>query len=95
VPPSLYRRLAHPLLLRRADERRRKALEASEIFFPYFAMRVHYDTRNADRGLAGTGVEVPPLRDYFKPLMDYAVAADWGRAKPDVQRRLSATLTVA
>jgi long-chain acyl-CoA synthetase len=80
IPPRGYRRLAHPLLLRTGDERRRRALEASEIFFPYFDMRVRYDTANARTGLAGTGVTVPPLRDYFDRLMDYAVAADWGRA---------------
>lgn len=83
VPPPLYRRLAHPVLLRRASERGRKALEASEVFFPYFAMRVRYDTINASTGLAGTGVRVPRLCDYFERLMDFAVAADWGRAQPD------------
>jgi thioester reductase-like protein len=79
IPPSLYRRLAHPFLLRRADGRNRKALEASEVFFPYFAMRVRYDTANA----RAAGMDVPPLRDYFERLMDYAVAVDWGKAQPD------------
>ena len=79
VPSGLYRRLVHPLLLRTSDDRRRRALEASEAFFPYFAMRVRYDTTNAREGLAGSGVELPELRDYFDRLMDYAIAADWGR----------------
>jgi long-chain acyl-CoA synthetase len=82
VPAGAYRRLVHPLLLRTGDDRRRKALTASEVFFPYFAMRVRYDTINARAALAGTGVAVPPLRDYFDRLMDYAVAADWGRSQP-------------
>lgn len=83
LPPSAYRRVVHPLLLRRGDERRRKAVAASEVFFPYFAMRVHYDTANARAGLAGTGVEVPLLRDYFGRLMDFAVAAEWGKSAAD------------
>src|SRR4051812_19507461 len=86
VPPTLYRRIVHPLLLRAGDERRRKALEASEAFFPYFAMRVRSATDNASAALAGTGVSVPRLRDYFGRLMDYAVAADWGSAEPDAPR---------
>ena len=90
VPPRAYERIVHPLLLRTSRERRRNALEASEVFFPYFAMRVHYDTTNARHGLADTGVEVPPLRDYFGRLMDYAVAADWGKASGQ-RDRLSAT----
>jgi thioester reductase-like protein len=76
IPPALYRRVVHPLLKRRTDGKRRDALEASEVFFPYFAMRVHYDTTNAQ----ASGVAVPLLPDYFSRLMDYAVAADWGKS---------------
>src|SRR3954447_12542375 len=81
VPPTPYKKLVHPLLVRRADDRGRRALEASEVFFPYFAMRVRYDTINAAAGLAGTSIRVPPLPDYFDRLMDFAVAADWGTAQ--------------
>lgn len=83
LPPRAYRAIVHPVLLRTAGERRRKALEASEVFFPYFAMRVRYDTSMAAAGLDGTAIRVPPLRDYFDRLMDFAVAADWGKAAPD------------
>ena len=80
-PQNLYRALVHPVLLRRSSERRRRRLEASEIFFPYFAMRVRYDTINADAGLCTTSIRVPYLRDYFDRLMDFAVAAEWGKAQ--------------
>jgi thioester reductase-like protein len=79
VPPRAYRRLVHPLLLRTGDERRRKALRASEAFFPYFAMRVHYDTANARR----SGIVPPALADYFERLMGFAEAAEWGKAQRD------------
>jgi long-chain acyl-CoA synthetase len=92
VPAGVYGRLVHPLLLRTGDERRRRALTASEVFFPYFAMRVRYDTINARAALAASGLSVPPLRGYFHRLMDYAVAADWGRSQParDVPARREA-----
>ena len=80
IPPAPYRRVVHPILVRRAEPKRRKALRGSEIFFPYFAARVSYDTWLAERRLAPAGIEVPFLHDYFDRLMDYAVAADWGRA---------------
>jgi thioester reductase-like protein len=86
LPPSVYRRVVHPLLLRRGDERRRKAVAASEVFFPYFAMRVSYDTANARAALAGSGVQVPMLRDYFGRLMDFAVAAEWGKSARALDR---------
>ena len=87
VPPAAYRRLVHPLLMRTGDERRHRALEASEVFFPYFAMRVQFDTNNARAALAHTGVRVPLMADYFGRLMDYAVAADWGRLPDGAPRR--------
>ena len=86
LPPVAYRRLVHPLLLRRGDEQRRKAVADSEVFFPYFAMRVRYDTMTARAGLAGTGVRVPALRDYFGRLMDFAVAAEWGKSARALDR---------
>ena len=82
IPPRPYRALVHPLLVRRAEGRREKALRSSEAFFPYFAMRVQYDTINTDAGLCTTTIRVPHLRDYFGRLMDFAVAAEWGKEQP-------------
>jgi long-chain acyl-CoA synthetase len=80
VPPRAYRRFLHPLVLRRVAPSTRRLLERSEVYFPYFAMRVRYDTACADAALAGTPIRVPRLRDYFERLMDFAVAADWGKS---------------
>jgi thioester reductase-like protein len=79
LPPGLYRRTIHPILVRSGSEARRRALRSSEQFFPYFAMRVRYDDERSRRALRGFGVEPPPLRSYFDRLMDFARAADWGR----------------
>jgi long-chain acyl-CoA synthetase len=79
VPPGLYRRVAHPLLLRRADERRRRALAQSGVFFPYFGMRVRYDDAEVRAVLGPEGIKPPSLRDYFARLMDFAVATRWGK----------------
>jgi thioester reductase-like protein len=83
LPPSAYRRVIHPLMRR---TRHRKAVEASEVFFPYFAMRVRYDTINARAALARSDVRVPDLRGYFGRLMDFAVAADWGKSARALDR---------
>jgi thioester reductase-like protein len=80
IEPTLYRRVLHPLLLRASgDERFRRALERSEVYFPYFAMKVRYDDRRARAALHGTGIEPSPLCDYFDKLAKFAVAAQWGR----------------
>jgi long-chain acyl-CoA synthetase len=79
LPAAPYRRVVHPILVRRGGPKQRKALRSTEVFFPYFAMRVNFDTWLAQRRLGPAGLEVPRLPDYFGTLMDYAVAADWGR----------------
>jgi len=79
VPARLYRRVLHPLLTRTGHRRRRQALRRSEVFFPYFTMRVRFDDRRARARLAPLGIEPPPLERYLDRLIDFARAADWGR----------------
>ncbi len=82
VDPSVYRRAVHPVLLRGAqDERMRLALRRSEVFFPYFAMRVRFDNRRTRVALRGTGIAAPALDSYFDRLVRFALAAEWGRRR--------------
>ena len=78
LPPRLYRWL-YPLLLRMTGGARRRALEKSEIFFPYFCTDVRYDDRRARTRLEPVGITVPPLERYFSRLVEYAVRSRWGR----------------
>jgi long-chain acyl-CoA synthetase len=79
IPPRIYRRLIHPLVVRRSHGRRRRALERSEVLFPYFSMRVRFDDTRARARLHPAGVRVSPLEHYFDRLLDFAVKARWGR----------------
>jgi long-chain acyl-CoA synthetase len=79
LPPRLYRRTLHQVLLRFGDARRRRRLRRSEQFFPYFDMKVGYDDAEARRALAPHSIEAPPLASYFERLIGYALAAEWGR----------------
>jgi long-chain acyl-CoA synthetase len=79
VPPSLYARTLHPLLLRRSRGAKRQWLEQAPVFFPYFALRVRHDTSRTQAALAAAGLRPPPLAAYFERLVDFAQAADWGR----------------
>jgi long-chain acyl-CoA synthetase len=82
VPPRLYQRLLHPLLVRRGDERRRRALRGLEVFFPYLRMRVRFDDARARSRLEPAGISAPPLERYFSRLVDFAERARWGKAAP-------------
>jgi hypothetical protein len=69
VPPGLYRRVVHPLMLRRARGRQRLVLERSEVYFPYLSTRVRYDDARARAALEPAGIRVSPLEEYFDRLV--------------------------
>lgn len=79
VPPGLYGRTIHPLVLRRSSGARRAWLQQAPVFFPYFALRVRHDTTRTRAALAADGLGPPPLATYFDRLVDFAEAARWGR----------------
>jgi long-chain acyl-CoA synthetase len=80
IEPLVYRHAVHPLLVRAVgDEHLRRMLERSEVFFPYFSTRIRYDNRRARVALRPTGIATTPLPDYFERLVEFALAADWGR----------------
>jgi thioester reductase-like protein len=79
LPPALYRAAVHPLLMRRAGPAQRRWLERGEVFFPYFAIRAHFDTAATRAALDEAGVgPVPPLVSYLDRLLDFAARAEWG-----------------
>jgi thioester reductase-like protein len=80
IAPQVYHRVLHPLLVRASrDQRYRRALARSKVFFPYFDMAVVYDDRRSRVALRAAGIKPPPLRHYFNRLIEFALAAEWGR----------------
>jgi hypothetical protein len=68
LPPAVYRRIVHPLL-----RRRYVALRRSEVYFPYFDMRVRFAARRFP--------PAPPVEAYFDRLIEFAQATRWGRRR--------------
>jgi hypothetical protein len=66
-------------VLRRAGERARKALRASEIYFPYFSLRMRFDDRRAGELLEPAGIAATPIAEHFDTMIDFAERAKWGR----------------
>jgi thioester reductase-like protein len=80
LPPLVYRRGVHRLLLRRAGPAQRRWLERGEVFFPYFATRTRFDTSATRTALADAGVgPAPPLTSYLHRLLAFAERAAWGK----------------
>jgi thioester reductase-like protein len=88
LTPRLYRRVVHPVLLRALPQRSRRALARSEVFFPYFTMRVAFDDSRARARLGRMGIRVSSVERYLGRLISFAQETDWGR-RP-VNRRAAA-----
>ncbi len=82
LDPFVYRRVVHPVLSSIVrDNRIRRALTRSSVFFPYFTASVRYDDRRARAVLHGTGIAQTPLHTYFDRLVAFALASGWGRTQ--------------
>ncbi|MGZ6253941.1 MAG: hypothetical protein ACXWM1_12840 [Candidatus Binataceae bacterium] len=84
VSPQLYR-AAYPLLLACAGKRR-PALKRAAPFLPCYTMRVRFGRDRAARRLDPVGLRPPPLGDFHRSLLEYAVRAHWGKrplARPE------------
>jgi thioester reductase-like protein len=79
VPPRAYHAVVAPVVAKRAPSSARRLLASTEAYFPYFAMRMRFDDARARAILEPRGISPAPLRTYFDRLIDYAVAARWGR----------------
>ena len=78
VTPAIYRAV-YPLLRRAAHGRQRQALEHTQVFIPYLNIGVRFQNRITRARLEPAGISLQPLDDYFARLLDFAVAADWGK----------------
>ena len=90
MPAARLPPLLHPLVLRRAAPSTRRLLERSEVYFPYFAMRVRFDDARARALLEPMGIAAPRLEDYYGRIIEFARAARWGKRPARPRRRRGA-----
>ena len=79
LDPEVFERDVAPAVRRHGSPAQRAVLERSRAYFPYFRVAVRFDDRRARSRLEPAGIRAAPLRDYFRTLVDHAVAAGWGR----------------
>jgi thioester reductase-like protein len=79
VDPRLFFATIRPLLFMTLWGKKRRVLRDGRAYRDYFTMRMQFDTTNADRLLAPSGICPPHVLDYLDRLFQYCVASDWGR----------------
>ncbi len=92
--------LIHPAFLKLAEgwpgryfltERTLKTLRLGEPYYPYFALKLQFDTTEASRALQPTQLKPPSPQLFFDRLFRYCVETDWGR-KQETPVRVAAAL---
>jgi nucleoside-diphosphate-sugar epimerase len=79
LKPTSYRSLLHPLLVKTASGKGKKALRQMEVFFPYMSARVAYSDRRSRKRLKPAGIEPGSVEGYLDRLIGFAQRARWGR----------------
>jgi thioester reductase-like protein len=79
VRPALFFACVRPLLLAVTWGKRRQALRKARIYLPYLSYAAKFDTTRTRAMLEPFGLRPPPVRAYFRTLIEYAIAADWGK----------------
>jgi nucleoside-diphosphate-sugar epimerase len=85
VDPRIFFAAIRPLLFLTLWGRKRRVLVDGRAYRDYFTMRMQFDTANAERLLAPSGICPPPVMDYLDRLFHYCVASDWGRKTVSTQ----------
>ncbi len=79
VNPTLFIRFVRPLVDRFAFGKLKHVLTTGRVYTPYMSLDMQFDTTQARRALEATSIAVPPVRQYFSRLFEYAIATDWGK----------------
>ncbi len=86
-PPTLI----HPMLLKPIEnwplklllsDHSLKTLKLGEPYYPYFALNLEFDNRQAAQALASAAIAPPSPKTFFDRLFRYCVESDWGRRPP-------------
>ncbi len=79
IPPATFLALVRPVLYAVLWGKRRAVIKRGRIYVPYLSHRALFDTTEARGALEPYGLRPLPVRSYFKRLMDYAIASEWGK----------------
>lgn len=77
--PEFYQTFIGPPSRLLARGKLRHVLTRGRVYEPYFINRKIFDTANFERGMAGTGLEVPDVTGYFSNLLQFCIDTEWGK----------------
>lgn len=84
VNPAVFFALVKPLILTVTWGKRREAFHKARVYVPYLSYHARFDDTQARTALEPLGLRPPLVSTYFRNLINYAVATDWGKRRLQV-----------
>jgi nucleoside-diphosphate-sugar epimerase len=63
----------------KGDRLLNELLRVLSYFLPHLGLFQAFEKTNTKQGLAGSGLELPPVREYYPKVIGYCLETDWGR----------------
>jgi hypothetical protein len=82
VNPKVFFALVRPFVDAVTWGKRREVLKKARVYIPYASYAARFDVTQARAGLEPLGLKPPPVSTYFRALIEYAIATDWGKNLP-------------
>jgi len=79
VNPKIFFAFVQPVLDTIVWGKRREALRKARVYIPYASYGARFDVSQTRAGLEKHGLKPPPVSAYFRTLIEYAIATDWGK----------------
>ncbi|HTR37723.1 MAG TPA: SDR family oxidoreductase [Bryobacteraceae bacterium] len=77
--PAVFFTLVRPLILTVTWGKRREAFHKARVYVPYLSYKARFDDSQVRAALEPLGLRPPPVQTYFRNLIDYAIATEWGK----------------
>jgi len=87
VNPKVFLAFVKPLIYAVTWGKKREALRKAHVYVPYLSYRARFDDRQARAALEPLGLRPPLVRTYFRNLIEFAIATQWGKQRHQVSLR--------
>jgi thioester reductase-like protein len=81
VNPAVFMKCVRPLLFAVTWGKRRELMKKARVYVPYLSYPARFDVSRTRAALEPFGLRPPPVRAYFRKLIEYAVAMEWGKRR--------------
>ena len=82
IPARLFSVTVRPFLMLLSSPKQREQMKKGRVYLPYTSFKAEFDTSQVRALTDPAGLAPPPVATFFRRLVEYALATDWGKKSP-------------